>query len=84
MTTDKQNQVKKSRGKVTQEIRESLTNAKSYLKHGELKEIAKEVGVSDATVSEVINGNWLNWSVVEKIIERAEKNKSLIVRAQAL
>jgi predicted XRE-type DNA-binding protein len=84
MATDIQKGAKKMGGKVTQEIRETLRNAKRYLKHGELKQIAEEVGVSDSTVTEVIAGKFLNWAVVEKIVERAEKNKKLITRAAAL
>lgn len=81
-----ENQKIKAGGKegVTQEIRELLRNAKKYLQRGELKEISKEVGVNDATVTAVLDGKFLNWQVIEKIIERAERNKSLIARAQAI
>lgn len=81
-----ENQKIKAGGKegVTQEIRETLRNAKKYLQRGELKEISKEVGVNDATVTAVLDGKFLNWSVVEKIIERAERNKGLLDRAKAI
>lgn len=69
---------------MTQELREDLQNAKRYLQRGELKEVAKEVGVHKQAVTDVLNGRSVNWIIIEKIIERAEKNKSLIVRAQAL
>lgn len=79
-----QKQAKNRGRKMTQELREDLQNAKRYLQRGELKEVAKEVGVHKQAVTDVLNGRSVNWIIIEKIIERAEKNKSLIVRAQAL
>jgi 3-oxoacyl-[acyl-carrier-protein] synthase III len=84
MGTVKQKQAKKAGSKMTQELREDLQNAKRYLQKGELKEVAAEVGVHKQAVTDVLNGRSVNWNIIEKIIERAEKNKNLVVRAQAL
>lgn len=62
----------------------SLKEAKQYLQRGDLKEIAREVGLERGTVSNVLAGRSKNWKVMEKILERAERNKALKERAASI
>lgn len=79
-----QKQQKTKGGKMTQEIRETLKNAKKYLQRGELKQVAEEVGVGEQSVTDVLAGKYMNWDVVNKVIARAEANKAILERGKSL
>jgi hypothetical protein len=66
------------------QIRVSLLNAKEYLGHGDYTAIAKESGVTTKTVNNVLNGRRTNWTVAEKILDRAERNKAIKERAESI
>lgn len=65
-------------------ITPSLTTAKQYLQKNDIREIAKECGIGPSQASLVMSGKSTNWEFAKKIIERAEFNKTLMVRAEAL
>jgi hypothetical protein len=79
-----QKQQKTKGRKMTQEIRETLKNAKKYLQRGELKQVAEEVGVGEQSVTDVLAGKYMNWDVVNKVIARAEANKAILERGKSL
>jgi hypothetical protein len=62
----------------------SLKDAKQYLNRGDLKEIADEEGLKRGAISNVLAGRSKNWTVIGKILDRAEKNKALKERAQKI
>lgn len=62
----------------------SLAELKQYLQKNDLSEIAEEVGITRPQVSNVLAGRSKNWKVVEKLIERAERNKALMNRANSI
>lgn len=61
---------------------------KKHLNRGDLKRIAKEMGVSFSTISQVLRGERNNLKILEAIIEKAEQNKAekemLLIRTQKL
>jgi hypothetical protein len=61
----------------------SLQEAKKYLQLGEIAEVAKEVGIGKAQASNVMKGRSTNWAFVEKILERAERNKAIKARVDS-
>jgi hypothetical protein len=64
--------------------RPSLAGAKKYLGPNDITEIAAEVGVTVKTVGNTLHGRSWNWEVAKKILERAEQNKEIAVRAGSL
>ena len=62
----------------------SLKDAKRYLQRGDLRDIAVETGLKRGQESNVLAGRSKNWTVVEKILQRAERNKALKERAESI
>jgi hypothetical protein len=62
----------------------SLAEAKKYLQRNDLSDIAKEEGLKRGQISNVLHGRSKNFSVVEKILLRAERNKALMERAKSI
>lgn len=56
----------------------SLAEAKKYLQKNDLSEIAAELNLKRPAVSNVLHGRSKNFKVVQKIIERAQANKSIM------
>jgi hypothetical protein len=62
----------------------SLADAKKYLQRNDLSEIATEMELKRGAVSNVLHGRSKNFRVAEKILERAERNKSVMERANKI
>jgi hypothetical protein len=62
----------------------NLREARKWLGRNEINEVAADCGVSRQTVTNVIAGRATNYIIAEKILTRAEKNKSLKQRADAI
>jgi hypothetical protein len=59
-----------------------IKHLKKWLGPGDISEIAAEVGVTVKTVGNTLHGRSWNWAVADKIIERAEKNRTIVSRAE--
>lgn len=72
-------EARKRRAKAT-----SLKSAKKWLSRGDLVEIATECGVTKQWISAIISDSSKDFAIAEKIIQKAEHNKALVERSQAL
>lgn len=61
-----------------------LKHLKQWLQKGEIEEVAKEVGITPSQASNIISGKSSNYSFVEKILERAERNKALKLKVDSI
>lgn len=61
-----------------------LRPLKKWLMPGDIGMLAKEVGISSVQASYIISGKSRNWDFVEKFLERVERNKSLVDKANNL
>lgn len=61
-----------------------LRKLKKWLGPGEISELAREIGISPRQATRIIDGTCQNWAFAEKLIDRAERNKAIRERAEAL
>lgn len=63
-----------------------LRDIKKWLQRGEIREAAKEEGLSRAQVNHIMAGKskQVNWKFVENLVARAERNKAIAQRAGLL
>lgn len=59
---------------------ENLKDIKMFLPKGYTKIIAKEIGTTEMTVSNALQGKTRRYDIIEKAIELAEANKHIAMR----
>jgi hypothetical protein len=61
-----------------------LKRLKPYLRRNDIKEAAKEVGITREWASEIMSGRAINWEFIENITERARRNKEIKTKVDQL